>query len=94
MDSDADGCPDGIEIVSVDGLSGAATGCQVGFIDFTTLLAVFNTNSASGTWNNTSAPLGGKYVDWTGDNAVGFPDFLLLLSMYNKNVPSTDAVEP
>jgi hypothetical protein len=94
MDSDADGCPDGIEIVSVDGLSGAATGCQVGFNDFTTLLAVFNTNSASGTWNNTSAPLGGKYVDWTGDNAVGFPDFLLLLSMYNKNVPSTDAVEP
>jgi hypothetical protein len=83
MDTDADGCADGIEIISVDG------DCAVGFPDFLALLSKWNTNSASGTWNDTGSSAGGKYLDTDGSNAVDFGDFLTMLQMWNKSVNTT-----
>jgi hypothetical protein len=83
MDSDGDGCNDGIEVISTDGV------CDVAFGDFVNILSKWNTTSLSANWNDSGGSPGGKYMDYDGSNSLGFGDFVIVLQMWNKSQAAT-----
>jgi hypothetical protein len=87
QDTDADGCPDGVEIVSVGGPSDAGQR-QVEYTDFFELLDHYGTTTSSGGWST-----GGVFVDYDASGDVGFGDLVAQLLLWNKRCEPSAVLE-